>query len=691
VEEGGGADVRLGGLIRVTLSHEMRRAVILAALLALIGSTVATADAGAIGPRARAMKLRLKPFMSCQRLVKYARHNVKRELRYPAGPAVPPAAPPPFAQAPQGVGGSTNGGQGTSSGPEAAPPPSPGSDSSQTNVQEAGVDEPDFVKSDGTHLFVVSGNHLNAVDARAATPKLLGSLKLGDQYGGEMLLYGKRLLIFSFALSPVEPMPAPPVQNGDGTGVSSEPSYYRQATQITEVDVSDPADMRIARTETVDGTYVSARLNGSTARIVLTTPPSGIDYGSARAGLRSKARGWLPRASFENKVTGAKRTRQLTPCRQVRRPNRFAGLDVLTVLTVDMKKGLPAVDTDALMTDGQTVYASDNGLYVATERFVPPPAGADQRPPPVTTAIHRFDISTAGKTAYSSTGEVPGYVVGQFALSEYKGVLRVATTDSPIWWEGADLPQPQSYVSTLKEAGNVLLPLGRVGGIGAGEQIQGVRFLGDDGYVVTFHQTDPLFTIDLSKPAEPRVAGELKLLGFSAYLHPVGDGLLLGIGQDATEQGAQLGTQLSLFDVSDLAHPQRLAARRVGSRSSSEAEYDHHAFLYWAPTKLAVLPVNSYDGSFNGAIGFHVTSTKIEEAGRIEHPGDYSPSIRRALVVGNRLFTISDVGVKSSTLSSLADEDFVPFPDPPQQYLPPGGGAPAPGGAVSPGAARPPG
>ncbi|MEA2421221.1 MAG: hypothetical protein QOF55_320, partial [Thermoleophilaceae bacterium] len=206
---------------------------------------------------------------------------------------------------------------------------------------------------------------------------------------------------------------------------------------------------------------------------------------------------------------------------------------------------------------------------------------------------------------------------------------------------------------------------------GQGEQIQGVRFLGDAGYVVTFHQTDPLYTIDLSKPNDPRMAGELKLLGYSAYLHPVGDGLLLGLGQDASDQGRRLGTQLSLFDVSDLSAPQRLSQRRVNGDSSSEAEYDHHAFLYWAPTKLAVLPVSIFDpaanSQFSGAIGFRVGRSKIDEVGRIQHDSSqqYAPGIRRAVVVGDRLFTISDLGARASALSSLADEAFVAFPQPP--------------------------
>jgi Beta propeller domain len=652
----------------------MRKLVLLLLVAALLGATIATVDAGAAGVRARAMKLRLKPFPTCKRLVRYARHYAPRELRYGAGAVVAPGPGPPFAVTPTG---DAQGGRGTAA-PEAAPTPAAG-DSSQTNVQEAGVDEPDIVKSDGTRIFAIAGGRLNAVDARAATPKLLGSLEL-PSYGGEMLLRGDRALVFSYAGSPVEILPGPRPGGGPqparGAQVAPGPAqpdiaYYRPATLITEVDVSDPANMRIVRTETIDGTYVSARMNGATARIVLTTPPAFLDYGQPTA-LRARARGWLPRARLENRITGRTRTRQITPCNHVRRPRVFSGLDVLTVLTVDMRKGLPAVDTDSLMTDGQTVYASNDGLYVATQRFVPPPAVSDQPPPPLTTAIHRFDISEPGRTSYSASGEAPGFVLGQFALSEFKGVLRVASTESPVWWPGAPTQESQSYVTTLKESGGALLPLGRVGGLGKGERITGVRFLDDAGYVVTFRQTDPLYTIDLSEPNAPRVAGELKLLGFSAYLHPVGDGLLLGVGQDATEQGRQLGTQLSLFDVSDLAHPARLSQRRVGSSSSSEVEYDHHAFLYWAPEKLAVLPVSIFDGTgdpFNGAIGFRVGRSRIDEVGRVEHTdaaASYSPGIRRSVVIGDRLFTISDLGAKSSNLSTLADEAWVPFPAPPE-------------------------
>ena len=667
----------------------MRRLVLLIAVAALLGATVATVattNAGAIGQRAKATKLRAKPFSSCARLVKYARRHAKKELRVANGPVVAPGSGlPEDSRGPSPSPGAGGDGQSTGA-PEAAPPPAT-DDTSGTNVQEQGVDEPDFVKTNGDTIFALANGRLNAVDARAATPKLLQSLDVGV-YGGELLLRGKRLLLISYAPSPVEILPpqpgsqggpqgqpdsAPPPDSGgggSGSGVAVSPgiAYYRPATLITEIDVTDPADMKVVRTETIDGSYVSARQNGNTARIVLTTPPAGLDYG--QEDLRAKPRGWLPRARLENLRTGKKKTRRILPCGHVRRPRVFAGLDVLTVLTIDMRKGLPAIDTDALMTDGQTVYASNDGLYVATQRFVAPPETASELPPPLTTAIHKFDISDPGRTAYSASGGVTGYVLGQFALSEYKGVLRVASTDSPVWWPSRARPESESLVTTLKQSGDVLLPLGRVGGLGLGEQIRGVRFIAEAGYIVTFRQTDPLYTIDLSKPSDPTVAGELKLLGYSAYLHPVADGLLLGVGQDATDQGRQLGTQLSLFDVSDLAHPARLAQRRVGSSSSSEAEFDHHAFLYWPPEKLAVLPVTIYEGResspFLGAIGFRVGRTSIGEVGRVQHDGSnqYYAPIRRSVVVGPRLFTISDLGAKASTLSSLADESFVPFPVP---------------------------
>jgi hypothetical protein len=207
--------------------------------------------------------------------------------------------------------------------------------------------------------------------------------------------------------------------------------------------------------------------------------------------------------------------------------------------------------------------------------------------------------------------------------------------------------------------------------------VRGVRFVGDQGYVVTFRQTDPLYTLDLADPTAPRVVGELKILGFSAYLHPLGDGLLLGIGQDADEEGALRGTQLSLFDVSDPAQPRRRHAVGLGEGSSSDVEFDHRAFLWSPETRTAVLPFSRLtepvDGSGKwghvvGAAGVHVSASdglvRLGELSHGEPSHDYSvawPGIRRSLVVGGTLWTLSDLGLKGSDPESLADRSWVPF------------------------------
>jgi uncharacterized secreted protein with C-terminal beta-propeller domain len=307
-------------------------------------------------------------------------------------------------------------------------------------------------------------------------------------------------------------------------------------------------------------------------------------------------------------------------------------------------------------------------------------------PATMRTQIHRFDASKEGVTSYAASGEVTGFVLNQYALSEYGGALRVASTDEPQWFDGRLTGRSESFVTVLAQRGATLAALGRVGGLGRGERIYAVRFVGDKGYVVTFRQVDPLYTLDLADKADPKVVGELKILGYSAYLHPVSDDLLLGVGQDAGAEGRRLGTQLSLFDVSDLRRPLRRAQATLGANSSTTAEFDPHAFLFFKPAGLAVIPLSAYgtaDGrpTFEGAIGFRVGAASLTEAGRIVHPDQgpqrgLAPPIARSLVVGDKLYTLSYAGLQASRLATLAPLAFAAFPAPNPVPLPiegPGG------------------
>ncbi|GAA2994424.1 beta-propeller domain-containing protein [Streptosporangium longisporum] len=329
--------------------------------------------------------------------------------------------------------------------------------------------------------------------------------------------------------------------------------------------------------------------------------------------------------------------------------------------------------------------------------------------PPEETEIHRFDVTAPGAPRYVASGRVPGRLLNQYSLSEHEGHLRVATTltlparpvspsagpsagssASPSADLSADpstapapdpavdpaveprgVPNTSSSVHVLKA--DTLVKTGEVGGLGRGERIYSVRFIGPLGYVVTFRQVDPLYTLDLRDPAAPRATGELKITGYSAYLHPAGEGRLIGVGQEASEQGRTLGTQVSLFDVGDPAAPRRLS-QMFQKDSGSEAEWDPHAFLYWPKTGTAVIPLSSWTGSeptTGAAVVLDIGDTEITKVGTIQHSARkranntrlaaYDPGIRRSVVIGDELWTVSDLGLKINTLDGLAERAWIPF------------------------------
>jgi len=569
--------------------------------------------------------------------------------------------------------------------------PAEGVDYSGTNVQEQGVDEPDLVVTDGRHVFTVAAGALRAVRI-GDDPREVGRLALEGEGGDPLLLrVGDRLLIISRAWEPVRPpVPLPgPADVDRGAGDPSAPVASSAPIMpagsgvviVRLVDVARPGAMRLLQTLRLEGEFVGARGAGGTVRLVLRTSPDPVvldapadDTAAAareaaarnrRAVAAAPARTWLPTMTLSRAGAPPGRERLAVRCRDVRRPTSFSGLGTLSVLTIDPARGLEPVDRDAVMTDGEIVYGSRGSLYVSTPRWVDPSiAGEEDLPPGGVTQIHRFDTSAPAATRYRASGRVPGYLLSQWAMSEHDGRLRVASTSEPGWVPDGGRPSV-SRVSVLEERDGRLVTVGRVGGLGEGERIYAVRFIGDLGYVVTFRQTDPLYVVDLSRPTAPVVRGELKIPGYSAYLHPVGEDLLLGVGQDADAQGRTRGTQVSLFDVADPARPRRIHNLTLPG-SWSEAESDHHAFLYWAPTRLAVIPVAVHSGDAYGtrALGVRVGRAEgITRVGAVAHPSSrgYPASIRRALVMDRRLVTLSDQGLAVDSLDGLRRQAFLPL------------------------------
>jgi uncharacterized secreted protein with C-terminal beta-propeller domain len=522
---------------------------------------------------------------------------------------------------------------------------------SGTNVQEAGIDEPDVIKTDGRFVYVAADRQLRVIDVTGDAPLIRGT---------------RALVLSTVSLGPI----AIADTSAPSTTTASPriaPIPGRSTTQLTEVDLTDPAAPKVARTMTLEGDYVDARMVGGTVRVVVSsnpTPTGAVPLDGA------PLRTFVPATMIRSRISGKTFRRGVVPCDDVRRPDAFSGLGLLTVLTVDLDKGLYNVDRDAVLAGAQTVYGSDKSLYVASQRYVRGLNDTADVPGAMRTEIHRFDASVAGRTSYAGSGTVPGFVAGAYALSEQDGALRVASTDEPSWLPEGGQPEPaQSFVTVLSTSGGgALSQVGQVGGLGKGQRIYGVRFVGTTGYVVTFRQIDPLSTLDLTEPEAPRVVGELEIPGYSAYLHPLGGGLLLGIGQEASSAGRTQGTQVSIFDVSDLAHPKRIQHVVYGG-GSSDAEFDPHAFLWWGPTSTAVLPMQIWEQPtdpqakpFTGAIGLRVAATGIGEIGRVAHgSGDEPAPIARSAVIGDRLYTLSYLGLQAARLDTLAPVAFVAF------------------------------
>lgn len=544
---------------------------------------------------------------------------------------------------------------------------------SGTNTHEAGVDEPDLVKTDGRRIVTVSQGILRVVDP--ASRRLTGTLDLTrDVEGGwpeaDLLLHGDRALVLvrRHGIGVAERVP---LGGRPGARPAVPPADEKPVVgpRLILVDLSGAP--RITGEYRIDGHLVDARQMGATVRVVVRSAPrlefpvpkTPQDTRKATAANQKVVdeagiEAWLPR--YETTVDG-RTSAGMVDCERLSRPATYSGTSLVTLLSFDLAaKSLGDGDPVTVVADADTVYSNGQRLYLASDqrwRMRPQqtvrPDDIDER-----TEIYQFDTSGTGRPRYVAAGSVPGWLLNQYAMSEWDGHLRVATTSGQTWGEN---PKSSSAVYVLRADGRTLVETGRVTGLGKGERIFSVRFVEATGYVVTFRQTDPLYTLDLRDPRAPRVTGELKITGYSGYLHPVAGGRLIGVGQEADTRGRTQGTQVSLFDVSDPAAPTRIAQHHV-RYGHSEAEFDPHAFLYWPATNTLVIPLTTYgkDGSAaprSGAMVLRLTGGGFVESGLVHHTEvaerNAPEMIRRSLVIDGVLWTVSDHALKATDLATM--------------------------------------
>jgi hypothetical protein len=451
-----------------------------------------------------------------------------------------------------------------------APDAGVSSDDSGTNVQEVGVDEPDRAKTDGDRVVHLRNHTLVVTDVTGDEPEEVGTLRLPRQLGSpELLLAGDTVLVLGTTGGYGMPIPAD-VMVDRMMPVQPQP----ESSRLLEVSLTDPAAPTVVSDRTFGGSLVSARLyteDDATVRLVLSTGHPTLDFVQPNRDRTEKEAeklnrqivresdidDWLPSLRVDEGERAP-----LVACSDVRHPTTGAGFGTLTVVT------LPATDptgltSTAVTAAGDTVYSSTDRLYLAT------------RTDGTGSEVHSFALDGA-TTSYVASGEVDGVIRDRWSMDEHDGVLRVAVAHGQEW------SPEENGITTLREEDGDLVEVGSVRGLGPDEQIKSVRWFDDLAIVVTFREVDPLYTVDLSDPARPRTLGELKIPGFSEYLHPVGGDRIVGVGQDASMQGRTRGGQVSLFDVADLASPERLGTLGLGRHARPAAGYDPRAFT-WLP------------------------------------------------------------------------------------------------------------
>jgi len=523
------------------------------------------------------------------------------------------------------------------------------SDYSPTNIQVAGVDEADIVKTDGEYIYLVSGQKVIIVKAYPPEQaQVLSEIKLEGIAIG-IFINGDRLVVFE------EETPYYDVRLGP-TGEFYMPSiayYTSPKTYIKVYDVSDRENPRLQRELSADGQYVSSRMIGDYAYVVINEPVYGEDDEPSLPRIYS--------GGSEKEIPAT----DIYCCNVSDYYYMYTTIMAINTQNDDQK----ATYATMLLGASSNLYVSLDNIYLTLPvwgGYV----GDFQK-----TSVHRIHIAGNNMT-YVASGEFPGMVLNQFSMDEYDGYFRVATTTR----EGTS----RNHIYILDMALNIT---GSLEDLAPGETIYSARFMGERGYLVTFKQVDPLFVIDLKDPYGPEVLGYLKVTGYSDYLHPYDETHIIGIGKETTDAGEfawYQGVKISLFDVTDVNNPREISKVEIGDRGTdSPVLWDHKAFLFDKSRNLLVMPilVAEVDQSeypegvpswaygepvWQGAYAFNVSLDQgIQLKGRITHIEDpvdleqdyywsYSPlSVERSLYIGDVLYTISDAKIKMNNLENL--------------------------------------
>ena len=511
---------------------------------------------------------------------------------------------------------------------------------STTNVQVAGVDEADIVKTDGRYLYAASGCNLTILKVYPPEElEVLSTLTLNSSIVG-LYIYEDRLAILR------SQCPIHPILEYGAVRSKGIPIWWGE-TLIEVYDISDRrCPMLLSRID-FDGEYLSSRMVDGYLYMVVSRP----------AILINESYVTLPTITVDGEVIEVK-------AEEIYYHNESQRAEVFTTIaSIDLlNPGDEPQHITFLLGSASELYASRENLYITIPEYMK----ASRWWLGEWTSIHRVSFKS-GVITYEAAGRVPGRVLDQFSMDEYGGYLRIATTS---WVVKPGKEMRPIQVNNLYILDLSLRVVGYLEGLAPGEEIHSARFIGERCYLVTYRRVDPLFALDLSDPENPRVLGKLKIPGYSDYLHPYGEELLIGVGKEVIVEGDatyERGVKVAIFNISDPTNPVETAKVELGSwGSDTPVRWEHKAFLFIEDRGLLVMPITMNDwrhpskGYWQGAVVLKLSPRNIEAVGWITHMDDGRPpnqrwEMRRALYIGDYLYTISEGLVKVNRLTDLSE------------------------------------
>lgn len=517
-------------------------------------------------------------------------------------------------------------------------------DFSKTNVQVEGVDEADIVKTDGNFIYYLTNSALTITDVNNV--KLVSKVEFDNKEfePQEIFLKDNKIVIIGITNHETEEK-----------NIANTECYYptNETYTVAKIyNIDDRENPKLERTVEIEGYYLSSRMIGDNVYLISNKYIYAYlckDYKQSQLDEEEFKPQYIDTATGEEIKSIGFDCIYYIP--------EFEDTNYLNIAAFNITNNEPANITSYLG-GGSQVYSSATNLYITRTKYNYDDGSE------INTEIYKFNLKDATCT-FSKTGKVPGSVLNQFSMDEKDGYFRIATTDSTSW-------SSESNTNNLYVLNEKLEIVGKVEGLAPGERIYSVRFMGNRAYMVTFVQTDPLFVIDLSDPTNPTVLGELKIPGYSKYLHPYDETHLIGFGENTKvvnygygDQVVTDGMKIALFDVTDPNNPTEMYSVNIGEEGTySELLNNHKALLFSKEKNIIAFPISitgeDYEVTFQGAIVYGLSlENGFEEKGRITNIENdinkYYPrnSIQRIIYINDTLYTLSRNLIKATDMNTM--------------------------------------